>query len=196
MNALGVALGESYSASPLRLAFLKWQCRVRQISMRDNQGRPEDGITPALFLPGETEPMGHIITLLNKSPGYSVTPELLHMARKTNDPAQRRDQAITFFSATYYQKASEFSDILTATFPPGSPGAAKIRSAETVRLRFEAYGQAFNLNCKVWKLAPRNLLHQATMAHNRLFNPALRSDTQVLGFEPDWDTSTSQQDGF
>ena len=192
MSALGAALGESFSTSPLRKAFLKWQCRVRQIAMRDNHGRPDDAITPALFLPGEAEPMGHIITLLNKSPGYSVTPELLHMAKKTNDPAQRRDQAIRFFSATYYQKAAEFSDILTATFPPGSPGAAAIREAETVRLRFDAYAQVFDLNCRVWKLAPHNPLHQATFAHNQLFNPALAPDTEVLGFEPDWDASTSE----
>lgn len=192
MNSLGAALGESYSASPLRLNFLKWQCRVRQMSMRDNFGRPDDGITPELYLPGEDEPMGHIITLMNKSPGYSVTPEMQHMARKTNDPAQRRDQAIRFFSATYYQKASEFSDILTATFPPGSPGAAAIREADTVRLRFEAYAQVYDLKCKVWKLAPHNPLHQSTMAHNRLFNPGLPHDTEVLGFEPDWDASSSE----
>jgi len=191
MNTLGAALGESYSVSPLRAAFMKWQCRVRQLAMRDNHGRPDDAIMPALYLPDEAEPMGHIITLLNKSPGYSVTPELLHMARKTNDPAQRREQAMQYFSATYYQKAAEFSDILTATFPPGSPGAASIRSAETVRLRFEAFAQVFDLKCRVWKLAPHNPLHQATMAHNQLFNPALAPDTEVLGFEPDWDASTS-----
>lgn len=192
MSALGAALGESFSTSPLRKAFLKWQCRVRQMAMRDNHGRPDDGITPALFLAGETEPMGHIITLLNKSPGYSVTPELLHMAKKTNDPAQKRDQAIRFFSATYYQKASEFSDILTATFPPGSPGAAAIREAETVRLRFDAYAQVFELTCRVWKLAPHNPLYQSTIAHNQLFNPTIAPDTEVLGFEPDWDKSMSE----
>lgn len=192
MSSLGAALGESYSASPLRLAFLKWQCRVRQMAMRDNHGRPDDGITPALFLPGAAEPMGHIITLMNKTPGYSVTPELVHMAKKTNDPAQRRDQAIRFFSAAYYQKAAEFSDILTATFPPGSPGAATIREAQTVRLRFEAYAQVFDLTCRVWKLAAHNPLYKATMAHNSLFNPSLAPDTEVLGFEPDWDASTSE----
>lgn len=191
MNALGAALGESYSASPLRTAFLKWQCRVRQMAMRDNQGRPDDGIMPALILPGEAEPMGHIITLLNKSPGYSVVPELLHMAKKTNDPAQRRDQAIRYFSATYYQKAAEFSDFLTATFPPASPGAATIREAETVRLRFDAYAQVFDLKCRVWRLKAQNPLYQSTMAHNRLFNPGLSEETEVLGFEPDWDGSTS-----
>jgi len=47
---------------PLRKAFLKWQCRVRQMAMRDNYGRPDDAITPAVYLPDQAEPMGHIIT--------------------------------------------------------------------------------------------------------------------------------------
>lgn len=191
MTSLGATLGESYSTSPLRLAFLKWQCRVRQTAMRDNHGRPDDSIAPALYLPGEVEPMGHIITLMNKTPGYSVTPELIHMAKKTNDPAQRRDQALRFFSATYYQKAAEFSDILTATFPPASRGAAQIREAGTARLKFEAYTQVFDLTCKVWRLAVHNPLYQSTMAHNTLFNPTIAPDTEVLGFEPDWAASTS-----
>lgn len=192
MNSIGAALGESFSTSPLRLAFLRWQCRVRQTLMREAEGRPEDGIMPALYLPGDDEPLGHIITVMNKSPGYSLTREMQHMAQKTNDPAQRRDQAIRFFSAAYYQKAGEFSDILTATFPPGSQGAAKIRDAQEVRLVFDAYAQVFDLSCKVWRLATHNPLYQATMAHNRLFNPNLPGETEVLGFEPDWNASTSE----
>ncbi|MEM9032851.1 MAG: hypothetical protein AAGB18_09405 [Pseudomonadota bacterium] len=191
MISIGAQLGESYSTSPLRLAFLKWQCRVRQNAMRDGHGRPDDGITPALYLPGSTEPLGHIITILNKAPGYSVTPELNHMLAKTNDPAQRREQALRYFAATYYQKAAEFSDILTATFPPGSPGASRIRDAGRVRLSFDAFSQSFDLSCRVWRLVPVNPLHRSTMAHNKLFNPALPPDTEVLGFEPDWAESSS-----
>ena len=189
---LGAALGETFSTSPLRRAFLKWQCRVRQVSMRDNAGRPDDAIMPDLFLPGEDAPLGAIITIMNKAPSYSVTPEMVHMAAKTNDPAQRRDTALTYFSATYYQKAAEFSDILTATFPPESPGAAKIREAEQVRLHFDAYHQVFDLQCKVWRLAPHNPLYQSTVAHNKLFNPAFPPGTEILGFEPNWDQSTSE----
>ena len=191
MSSIATAMGKSFSDSPMRKAFLKWQCRVRQVAMRDQDGRPDDGIMPALHLPGAEAPMGHIITLMNKAPGYSVTAEMQHMAARTNDPAQRRDQAIRFFSATYYQKAAEFSDILTATFPPGSPGAAAIREAGEVRLVFDAYAQVFDLTCKVWWLAGHNPLYQSTMAHNRLFNPALHPETEVLGFEPDWGRSTS-----
>ena len=191
MTTLAAALGTSYRDHPLKDAFLKWQCRVRQIAMRDAEGRPDDAIMPALSLPGADKPMGHVITILNKAPGHSVTAEMVHMAAKTHDPAQRREQALRFFSATYYQKHREFSDLLTATFPPGSPGAAAIRAAKRCRLEFEAYAQRFTLDCKVWRLADHNPLHQATMAHNRLFNPALPPDTEILGFEPDWDASSA-----
>ncbi|MEO3414400.1 hypothetical protein AAFO92_07085 [Roseovarius sp. CAU 1744] len=191
MSSVASQLGESYSDHPLRKAFLRWQCRVRQMSMRDQDGRPDDAIMPGVMLPGDAEPMGHIITVMSKSPAYSVTAELTHMSAKTNDPAQRRDAALRFLAAGYYQKAEEFSDILTATFPPGSPGAAQIHSAGECRLLFDAYAQKFDLSCKVWRLAPHNLLHQATIAHNKLFNPALPPDTEVLGFEPAWAASSS-----
>lgn len=191
MSSIATQLGQSYSDHPLRQAFMKWQCRVRQLSMRETDGRPDDAIMPAVHINGQDEPMGHIITLLNKAPGYSVTPEFEHMAKKTHDPAQRRDTALKFLSATYYQKAAEFSDILTATFPPDSDGARTIRRADSCRLVFDAYSQRFDLQCKVWKLAPHNLLFQATMAHNRLFNPGIPPDTVVLGFEPDWNACSS-----
>ena len=123
MSSVASQLGESYSDHPLRKAFLRWQCRVRQMSMREQDGRPDDAIMPSVTLPGDDAPMGHIITVMSKSPGYSVTAELVHMSAKTNDPAQRRENALRFLSAGYYQKGEEFSDILTATFPPGSPGA-------------------------------------------------------------------------
>ncbi len=192
MSSISAQMGQSMSSHPLRRAFLKWQCRVRQLAMREADGRPDDAIMPMVILPDEEDPLGQIITVMSKAPGYSVTSELKHMAAKTNDPAQRREQAIRFLSAGYYQQADEFSDILTSTFIPGSEGAEKIHAAGRCRLQFEAYAQLFDLECKVWRLAPHNLLHQATIAHNRLFNPALPPDTEVLGFEPDWAASTSE----
>ncbi len=129
----------------LRDGFMRWQCRVRQIMMRDGRGRPGDAVTPALTLAGEDAPMGHIITVMSKAPQYSRTPEMRHMVRKTNDPAQRRESALTFFSEYYYQKAAEFSDLLTATVPPGSPGALSIREAGRVTLTFAAYRQRYDL---------------------------------------------------
>jgi hypothetical protein len=171
--------------------FIKWQCHTRQMMMRDNQGRPDAAIMPEVYLAGQDASVGALITILNKLPSYSQTPEMLHMARKTNDPAQARSQAIQFFSATYYQKFRQFSDVLSATFPPGSGGAAQLMEAGSCRLVFEAYAQRFDLDCTVTPLAQQSALYQATMAHNRLFNSGLSSETIVLGFEPDWEKSTA-----
>ena len=191
MGDTGRILRMQSANGALRDGFLRWQCRVRQMMMRDDRGRPGDPIMPALTLPGESVPMGHIITVMSKAPQYSKTPEMRHMVRKTMDPAQRRQSALTFFSEYYYQKAAEFSDILTATFPPGSPGAARIREAGRAKLGFAAYGQRYDLDCRVWTLAEHNPLHQATYWHNLLFNPNLPSDTIILGFEPDWARSSA-----
>ena len=184
-------LGLKPEPQPLRDAFLRWQCRVRQMMMRDKMGRPDAEIMPALTLSGATQPMGHIITVMSKGPMHSKTPEMRHMATRTMDPAQIRESALKFFSEFYYQKASEFSDILTATFPPESEGAQTIRRADRCTLTFQAYGQRFDLDCKVWKLAAKNPLWESTYWHNALFNPGLPKDTVILGFEPDWAKSTA-----
>lgn len=175
----------------LRDAFLGWQCRVRQLMMREDMGRPGPGVMPAVIPAGAAEPSGHVITVLSKAPPYSRTPELRHMARRTNDPAQRREAALAFLSEAYFQTPAEFSDMLTATFPPGSPGAEMLREAGRVTLGFAAYSQRYDLDCRVWRLAGHNPLWQATYWHNLLFNPNLPADTVILGFEPDWGRSSA-----
>ena len=191
MSAIASILGVEPEPHPLRDAFLGWQCRVRQINMREKMGRPDDEVMPHVMLKGEVEPMGQIISVMSKLPKHSVTPEFKHMVRRTFDPAQRREKALEFFSATYYQKPRNFSDILTATFPSNSEGAARIRRAGECVLRFEAYGQRFDLACKIWRLASKNPYYQATWWHNHLFNPNLSEDAVILGFEPDWDASSA-----
>ena len=191
MSSVASIFGQTYVNHPMKDKFIKWQCHTRQMMMRDNQGRPDAAIMPEVYLAGQDASIGALITILNKLPSYSQTPEMLHMARKTNDPAQARSQAIQFFSATYYQKFRQFSDVLSATFPPGSGWAAQLMEAGSCRLVFEAYAQRFDLDCTVTPLAQQSALYQATMAHNRLFNSGLSSETIVLGFEPDWEKSTA-----
>jgi len=183
--------GIEAAPNPLQHAFLRWQCRVRQLAMRNNAGRPDAAITPSVTLEGEHEKLGHIITVLSKAPAYSKTSELLHMARKTNDPAEQREQALRYFSAVYYQKSREFCDILTATFPPNSPSAAALRAGGRCTLTFEAYAQRYDLLCKVLPLGRRNPLYEATWWHNKLFNPSLHPETEILGFVPDWSASSA-----
>ena len=186
MTSVSAFLGDSCKKHPLKDRFLKWQCHVRRMMMRDNLGKPTAAVLPEVFLYKHGQSLGSIISIMNKLPIYSETPEMLHMARKTHDPAQRRSQALQYFSASYYQKHSHFSDILTATFQPRSKGATKILEEGQCRLVFEAYAQKFDLLCTVEALSQSNPLYVSTLAHNRLFNPALPGETQVLGFAPQW----------
>ena len=174
------------ASAKLRDAFLRWQCRVRQIAMRQNKGRPDDAIMPTLFLPNDPKPLGQIITVLSKSREHSKLPEIQHIVRHTHDPAQRREKAVALFSEMYFQKAHEFSDVLTATFRPDSKGARTIVRSKHCRLVFQAYNQRFELACKVDRLSPHDPLYQATWWHNKIFNPDLNPETIVLGFKPQW----------
>lgn len=177
--------------SPLRDGFMRWQCRVRQIAMRDNLGRPDETISPIVTVQEESQPIGQIITVLSKWGPYSKVPELQHIAKRTNDPAQKRDKAIEFLSEYYYQNPSEFSDTLTATFTPNSATAEKLLSSKEVTLEFEAYNQKFQLRCGTKQLQNYDELFQATWWHNLLFNPDLHPKTIVLAFIPDWITSSA-----
>ena len=157
-------------------------------------GRPDNAIMPTLKFTKLSDPMGQIITLINKTTNYSVIPEMKHMAKKTNDASQVRQEALKFFAEAYYQKPSTFSDILTATFVPNSLGAEKIYKENQCILDFSAYAQVFELQCKVWRFEKHHHLYQSTWWHNKLFNSSLHPDTEVLGFEVDWESSVADPD--
>ena len=190
MNSLS-SINQSLDGVELRNSFIKWQCRVRQSAMRENAGQPDDGIMPMLKLKNSENALGSIITLIHKRTQFSVTAELTHMVKKTMDLAQRRDQAVQFLSSTHYQKYAEFSDILTATFKPNSIGARNILQSRTCLLIFDAFNQRYDIKCEVRKLTEDDPFYKSTIAHNSLFNSYLHPETVVLGFEPNWNESSS-----
>ena len=173
----------------LRESFLRWQCRIRQIAMRSHRGRPMSGMTPLATATGTGAPLARVVTVLCRRPEHSATMELRHMARRTHDPAERRESALKFLAERYYQAASEFSDILTASFAPDSATAATMLGHRECRLAFEQFRQRFDVQCTIRRLSPNNPLREATFWHNLLFNPRLSADCIILGFEPDWPRS-------
>ena len=50
----------------LRENFLRWQCRTRQICVREREGKPDDAMLPAVYIDDAKEPLGHIITVMSK----------------------------------------------------------------------------------------------------------------------------------
>ncbi|MDE0305885.1 MAG: hypothetical protein OXI87_13560 [Albidovulum sp.] len=170
----------------MREAFIRWQCRARQLAMRESGGKPDgSAIASARLLP-ETESFAEIITVLPRSPDFSVVPEMKHMFQRTNDPAERRENALRFFAAGYYQNARKFTGALTATFGPGSKVSRRLLAVGRCALSFEAFAQRFDLACAVRSLPIGDALREATVWHNLLFNPGLRPNSDILVFEPDW----------
>ena len=173
----------------LRESFLRWQCRIRQIAMRTHGGRPTSGMTPLASAVGTGAPVTRVVTVLCRRPEHSATMEFRHMARRTHDPTERRESALKFLAERYYQAASEFSDILTASFAPDSATAATLLDHRECRLAFEQFSQRFDVRCSVRRLSPNNPLREATFWHNLLFNPRLSAESIIVGFEPDWPRS-------
>ena len=114
------------------------------------------------------------------------------MARRTHDPSERREAALKFLAERYYQGAREFSDTLTASFPPDSATAATLLAHRECRLDFEQFSQRYRVHCTVRRLSRNNPLREATFWHNLLFNPRLPADCTILGFEPDWPKSDTE----
>ena len=170
----------------LRDAFLGWQCRLRQLAVRQAGGRPTSGMRPEVSLAGPGEPLGAITLLVVKAEPAEATAQFKHMARKTHDPAERLQSALKHLQAAYYQHPRDFSDVMTALFGPESGTAARLATAGACRLAFEQYQQRYEIPCSVRRLAEREAAFQATYWHNALFNPRLPAGVEILAFSPDW----------
>jgi hypothetical protein len=179
-------------AQALRTHFLGWQCRIRQYSIRQGGGRPAAGMQPLVLASDKDSDLGRITVLIVKSQPQEVITQFRHMVRKTNDPAERYNNALKFLAAAYYQQAQTFSDEMTALFGSDSELADHLLEAGHCRLLFEQYNQRYLLPCALRSLREGDPAFQATYWHNGLFNPALPAGVRVLAFRPDWATGKAE----
>ena len=154
--------------------------------MRRRAGRPSPGMQPALLDAGGAVLAAAVTTLLVRREAESYTPEFRHLARRTHDPRDRREAALTLLAERYYQHARDFGGLLTATFAVDSPLAARLARAGRCTLAFDQDGQRYTLPCRVTRLAAGDARREETWWHNALFNPQLPPDVAVLAFAPRW----------
>lgn len=179
------------SDDKLKHHFLGWQCRIRQIAMRKDGGRPSSGMRPRLSLEDGRELLsGLSIVIVPNEPAES-TEFFRFQAQKTHDPRQVYEKGLTYLQSTHFQDAKSFSERMTALFNEGAAVPAALLQAGHCILEFEQFSQSYRLVCRVEELPNDSAAAQATIWHNRLFNPALPADLQVLGFQPDWAKSTA-----
>jgi hypothetical protein len=168
----------------LRHAFLAWQCRIRQIAVREHGGRPTPGMRPVLEVAAQR--VGPITVVLNKRDSTEATTQFRFMVKKTHDPADRYDAALRHLAAAYYQRPDSFSDRLTAVFSPAAELPVQISGRTDCVLMFTQFSQTWRLLCAAQLLEPDAAEYQATYWHNALFNPRLPGGVRIVAFAPDW----------
>ena len=174
----------------LKLHFLGWQCRVRQLAVRQHEGRPTPGMRPHVRLDGVAA--GEITTLLVKSDAAPHVARFRYMYLRTQDPDERRTSAVELLADAYYQRPQEFSDRLTALFGQRAGLADRLRNAGQCVLSFRQFSQRYVIPCAVAELSPSDPSFEFTLTHNRLFNSGMPPGVRVLGFAPEWGASRAE----
>jgi hypothetical protein len=173
-------------ADALRHHFLGWQCRIRQIAMRQEGGRPSQGMRPrVLTLTGRELAAALTVLLVPREPEES-TAFFRFQVQKSHDAREIYERGLAYLQGAYFQHPQDFSDRMTAAVPPRSAAAAAMLAEKTCLLEFNQFRQFYRLPSAVFALTAGDPAREATLWHNRLFNPLLPDDTVVLSFRPDW----------
>jgi hypothetical protein len=174
------------AAAALRDEFLGWQCRIRQLAVRQAGGRPTPGMRPRVLTAEGDELSAGIVVLIVERESADSTALFRHQYLKTNDPLERYDKILELLAGSYFQQPGRFADVITASFGPDSTLVPRLLNHGRCVLAFEQYAQAYRLPCKVAELAKDDALYQATYWHNRMFNPSMPPGVRILAFLPDW----------
>jgi len=175
----------------LRNHFLTWQCRIRQIAMREDEGRPSQGMRPRVLDEDGHELSTGIIVLLVREKPFESTEFLKFQVQKHNDPQDVYKKALIFLQSTHYHRAAEFSDQMTGLFGKGAELVERMTGDGKATLEFSQFSQTYRIPCRTRLLAAEEAAYQATLWHNRVFNPNIGSDIEIVGFQPDWDAAAA-----
>jgi hypothetical protein len=175
----------------LRDYFIGWQCRVRQLALRDYGGRPLSAMRPRVTTrQGGILSPAVVVLLIEHEPGPS-TAFLKFQVQRHNEAQRAFEAGVAYLGGEYYQRPEAFSDEMTAVFAAGSAAAQAMLRAREVLLDFEQFAQAFRMFCKVRRLPPVDPVREASLWQARIFNPQIANDAIVLGFRPDWKNASA-----
>jgi hypothetical protein len=174
------------AAAALCREFIGWQCRIRQLAVRQEGARPSTGMRPKVLSSGGEVLSDGIVTLIIESEPAESTELFRYQYLRTQDPNERYDNMLEILQGSYFQEPARFSDLITALFGAESSLAAELLREERCVLEFEQYTQGYRVPCAVTRLAESHPFHRATLWHNRMFNHHLPATVQILAFRPDW----------
>jgi hypothetical protein len=180
-------------ARDLRDRFLAWQCRIRQIAMREQGGRPSPGMRPRLLDRAGRELAPALTVLLLPRDTAESTAFFRFQVTRSADPRDVYERALQFLQADFFQQPKEFSDLLLAVLPQGAEVVAALQAHGGCSLEFEQFGQGWRLPANAHVLDADDPAREAAIWHNRLFNPALPETVHVVAFKPDWASAKSRK---
>src|SRR5262249_61842763 len=156
------------AAAALCREFLSWQCRIRQLAVRQEGGRPSAGMCPRVTSASGDALSDGIVTLIIESEPAESTQLFRYQYLRTQDPNERYDNVLEILQGSYFQEPARFSDLMTALFGPQSRLAVQLLREGRCVLDFEQYTQGYRIPCAVTPLPDSHLFHPATLWHNRL----------------------------
>jgi hypothetical protein len=170
----------------MRSAFLAWQCRIRQVAMREHGGRPLPAMQARTLLRSGALVHPAMTVLIIPAAPRAATGFFRFQAQKTADPRKVYEAVLAYLQADHFSRPDMFRDELAAVFPAGSATAERLLKAKHCLLEFAQWGQTFRLLCRVRALDSHSPERLYATWHNRAFNPSLGSDATVLAFKPNW----------
>ena len=88
----------------LRDHFLGWQCRIRQIAMRQDGGRPSPGMRPRVLTTAGRELSPALTVLIVPKEPEESTAFFRFQVQKSRDPRDIYERGLAFLQADYFQQ--------------------------------------------------------------------------------------------
>ena len=189
-SAEGNTLNEN-DRLPIQNYFIGWQCRVRELALRSEEGRPNGGMRPKIALKnGKVVFPAATLLIIPEQPDQIIR-QFRFMALKTQDPKERYTKALQLLAARFYQKTEDFSGAMAGIFSRFSEEVMALEKDDYCIIEFDYQQQAFKIPCNVSESPKNDQVHEFTYWHNYLFNPNLSPEIKVLHFKPDWSETLS-----
>ena len=130
---------------PIQNYFIGWQCRVRELALRSEEGRPNGGMRPKIALKnGKVVFPAATLLIIPEHPDQIIR-QFRFMALKTQDPKERYTKALQLLAARFYQKTEDFSGAMAGIFSRFSDEVMALEKDGYCIIEFDYQQQAFNL---------------------------------------------------
>ena len=102
---------------PIQNYFIGWQCRVREFALRNEEGRPNEGMRPQIELKnGEVVFPAATLLIIPDHPDQTIR-QFRFMALKTQDPKERHSKACNCLQPSFIRMRKISAELCQGFFP-------------------------------------------------------------------------------